>query len=109
MQGVIFNLTVEKCRPLLTAVRSSSLKFKFDPKDKDLFGYVYSESKSFEVFLGPMFFEGNDEKPLSKDCKIGTLIHELSHFKDVLGTEDLGVDHYKDLLWMNSESFDCPE
>ena len=76
----------------------SNIKFKYDPEGKTLYAYVYPSDKSHTVYLGPKFFKTNDEIPLSKDSKIGTLIHELSHFKDVIGTHDLSMDAYQKSL-----------
>jgi hypothetical protein len=94
MSGTIFNLRQYDCEKLLTALRSSSLKFKFNPVRKTTYAYVYRDDKTHTVYLCPVFFAKNDEKPLSKDSKIGTLIHELSHFQDVLGTKDLSMEDY---------------
>ena len=79
MEGIIFHLEKEKCQALLTALRSIK-EFKYNPEKKTTYAYVYPSDKTHIVYLCPVFFETNDEKPLSKDSKIGTLIHELSHF-----------------------------
>ena len=79
MEGIIFFLEKEKCQALLTALRSN-IEFKYNPEKIHTWAYVYPSDKTHTVYLCPMFFKTNDEKPLSKDSKIGTLIHELSHF-----------------------------
>jgi hypothetical protein len=89
MHGIVFDLEKGNCEKLLTAVRSN-IKFKYNPEKIDTFAYVDPTDKTHTVYLCPVFFKTNDEKPLSKDSKIGTLIHELSHFEDVLGTDDFG-------------------
>ena len=61
----------------------SGIKFKFDPgyENKTTYAYVYTTDKTHTVYLCHKFFEEEkNEKPLSKDSKIGTLIHEVSHF-----------------------------
>jgi hypothetical protein len=59
----------------------SNIKFKYNPEvEETVYAYVYPPDKTHTVYLGPKFFKTNDEIPLSKDSKIGTLIHELSHF-----------------------------
>ena len=96
MDGKMFNLDKKKCEVLLKAVQSG-IKFKFstDPADEEsTYAYVYASDITHTVYLCPLFFEENDEDPLSKDSKIGALIHEVSHFKDVLGTTDLSKDKY---------------
>jgi hypothetical protein len=97
MEGSIFKLTKGKCQALLTAVRSD-LKFKYNPEKIDTYAYVCPNDETHVVKLCPMFFKTNDKTPLSQDSKIGTLIHELSHFEDVIGTKDLSVDEYKELF-----------
>jgi hypothetical protein len=96
MDGKMFDLNKTKCEVLLKAVQSLKFKFSTDPEvvEEAVYAYVYPTDKAHTVYLCPYFFAKNDEKPLSQDSKIGTLIHEVSHFKDVLGTDDLGKDEY---------------
>lgn len=53
--------------------------------DEETFAYVDPYDKSHKINVGSLFFSSSNK---GIDSKIGTIIHEISHFKNVLGTED---------------------
>lgn len=62
--------------------------FNFRIVDKDEIAYVYPSDKEHTIYLGNDFWDCTNDinKP---DSKPGILIHEISHFKDTLATDDL--------------------
>ena len=63
--------------------RAEEVEFKHGNDDED-YGHVYP-SKVKEVYLNDRFFQKEDEQA-------GTVVHELSHFKDTGHTADVEAD-----------------
>lgn len=57
-----------------------------EPGNNDCFAYVYPNDKTHTVYLGDSFEPAPET---GSDSKAGTLIHEVSHFNDVAGTDDV--------------------
>lgn len=70
------------------ALANKTITFNCDCNE-DYFAYVYP-NKPYEIFLCNAFWSA----PLSgTDSKVGTIIHELSHFYVVAGTQDHAYGH----------------
>ncbi len=55
---------------------------------KTTFAFVYADDPEHTIHLGDLFFKAH-EGPRGEDSRVGVLVHELTHFTDVLGTDDL--------------------
>src|SRR5262245_2367684 len=68
---------------ILNALNNQTITFNCNCTDSD-YAYVYAD-KPYEVFLCNAFWTA---PALGTDSRAGTLIHELSHFNVVAGTDD---------------------
>ena len=50
------------------------------------YAYVVASDKNHNIYLCPLFFKSPPKEAM--DSQPGTIIHELTHFKDVMGTTD---------------------
>ncbi len=67
-----------------TAFTTEALTFSCQCKQKNVYAYVYP-SRPYEIYLCGAFWPA----PLTgTDSKAGTLIHEMTHFPAVAGTDD---------------------
>ena len=64
---------IEKSRPV------------FSLSDEPCLAYMYADDEKHTIYLGEDFWTASDV-PRSKDSKAGTIFHELTKFKDILGT-----------------------
>lgn len=64
-----------------------------DKSEGEFYAYVYDHDPT-TIYLGSLFWVAGDG--LTVDSKIGTLIHEVSHFQDAIGTDDLNGEEYLD-------------
>jgi len=71
---------------ILSEFASESYKIDCSCTD-DYYAYVYPSDRSHTVYLCNAFWDAPEEK-FQFNSKPGTLIHELSHFYDVGGTDD---------------------
>lgn len=53
------------------------------------YALVDRNDTSHTIYLGPAFWRASN-KTRAKDSKAGTILHELTHFKDIVGTTDDG-------------------
>jgi uncharacterized Zn-binding protein involved in type VI secretion len=63
-----------------------------DPDDVDdidnTYAYVYPTDTTHTVYIGGMF-DGPNTPDTGENSRAGTIVHELSHFRDVGGTKDV--------------------
>jgi hypothetical protein len=57
---------------------------------RNMFAYVYPSDESFTIYLGKHFW--NKAGKTGKDSNAWTLVHELSHFKNIGRTRDFAYD-----------------
>jgi Lysine-specific metallo-endopeptidase len=81
-------LTPGRVRDLVGVMKL--IQFKKDSSKSDTYAYVYPNDPSRTVYLCDLFWKALDR--MGVDCKMGTLIHEVSHF---LGTKDLTYERNK--------------
>jgi len=83
---------LEKMRDLNSSMSASNFK---DGSASDLgdptgysntFAYVYPDDKTHTVQLGPLYYTAPET---GTDSRHGTLSHEMSHFSDVAGNDDV--------------------
>jgi uncharacterized Zn-binding protein involved in type VI secretion len=77
------------------------------------FAKVYDDDKSYTIFLGDLFWKKCKQN--GKPSRHSVIIHELSHFKDIGGTEDviygearceILAKNHPNLALKNAESFE---
>jgi uncharacterized Zn-binding protein involved in type VI secretion len=86
---------IEKQIEVLNRIERDNFK-EASPKNSDCFAYVYPTDKTHTIYLGKHFHPAPET---GSDSKAGTLIHEVSHFNDVAGTDDVvyGTDNAENL------------
>ena len=47
-----------------------------------------------KIYLGPKFFDACDFVFMT-DSKVSTILHELSHFRDICALKDISYDYVK--------------
>jgi len=52
-----------------------------------VYAYVFPNDRSHNIYLCDAWYRGTQSR--SWDSTAGTVIHETSHFSDVLGTKDI--------------------
>jgi peptidyl-Lys metalloendopeptidase len=67
-----------------TAMNSANITFDCSSK-RNVYAYVYP-NQPYRIYLGRVFWTA---PPTGTDSKAGTLIHEMSHFTVVAGTDDV--------------------
>lgn len=95
-----WNTVVTNLEKILDALENKSITFNCDCNE-DYFAYVYPH-KPYEIFLCNQFWMA----PLvGTDSKAGTIVHELSHFNIVAGTDDhvYGQSNCRSLARSNPE------
>lgn len=81
-------MLIERINKTLTALDAmNESNFKKAQKGKEkYYAYVYPNDKTHTVYLGNPFHAAPDT---GTNSKAGTLVHEVSHFNDVAGTDDV--------------------
>lgn len=91
---------IDRTKKAKAVLKGAKLK-QSDGDCDEAYACVYADDKNHTIYLG----EAYESAPLKgENSKAGTLIHEVSHFDDVGGTEDhaYGVDDAKTLAEKNS-------
>ena len=79
-----YALVIERFERVLGALAGETLGFDCRCNEPRTFAYVYPNAP-YDVFLCPLFF---DAATLGTDSRAGTIVHELSHFWTLGGTDD---------------------
>ena len=98
------NMILERTKRVLAASMKLSIENFIDRNDennKKLLAEVYPLDCSYRIFVTDEFWKS---EPTGQDSKAGTIIHELSHFKDIGNTKDYV---YKNLSRLFAKS--CPK
>jgi len=77
-----------RIKRMLKAIKDmDESNFKRAKKGKDkVFAYVYPTDKKHKIYLGKLYDTAPDT---GENSKAGTIIHEVSHFNNVVGTDDV--------------------
>ncbi|MEO0034079.1 MAG: hypothetical protein RLZZ501_102 [Pseudomonadota bacterium] len=100
-QAEIVMKKYKKIYTALTNITKSNFKFDKDMSGND-FAYVIPQDSTHTITIGKLFMDSNYK---GIDSRVGTVIHEVSHFIDVLGTEDKAYgDDIEDLNLIDAMS-----
>jgi len=83
-----YNTAVSNFDAINDAIDNKPLEFDCSCK-KSYFAYVYP-TQPYKVYLCRAFWNANE---VGTDSRAGTIIHELSHFNAVAGTDDVVYGH----------------
>jgi len=69
------------------ALSQKNITFNCGCKDPSAYAYVFL-GRPYEINLCNLFWSAPQSPELGTDSQAGTIVHEISHFTNVAGTDD---------------------